>query len=249
MYRRNIFMILVIKVLIAFFALIALGVMFDIILKTLNINTTLFAGLIEVIIFIYLAVKLMLKIHKRLFTLQSLFVIIDYVNKRGVEMIKTYVVNVENKTIKDGMFNKPIKLSNRVNISNSSNIVYIDYRCDEPINEGFIKIETNKNNKLLIYKLPPQRIIMPSIVNPDKDKYIIWTNDCFIAYYNSEWYLSYKNRLLPFFMTNVFWSGCDIVLNDMDFVRICHGRTLNNKSTSLEAIISNFKSYIITILQ
>lgn len=69
MYRRNIFMILVIKVLIAFFALIALGVMFDIILKTLNINTTLFAGLIEVIIFIYLAVKLMLKIHKRLFTL------------------------------------------------------------------------------------------------------------------------------------------------------------------------------------
>ena len=164
-------------------------------------------------------------------------------------MIKTYVVNVENKTIKDGMFNKPIKLSNRVNISNSSNIVYIDYRCDEPINEGFIKIETNKNNKLLIYKLPPQRIIMPSIVNPDKDKYVIWTNDCFIAYYNSEWYLSYKNRLLPFFMTNVFWGGCDIVLNDMDFVRICHGRTLNNKSTSLEAIISNFKSYIITILQ
>lgn len=35
----------------------------------------------------------------------------------------------------------------------------------------------------------------------------------------------------------------------MDFVRICHGRTLNNKSTSLEAVISNFKSYIITILQ
>ena len=50
-------------------------------------------------------------------------------------------------------------------------------------------------------------------------------------------------------MTNVFWGGCDIVLNDMDFVRICHGRTLHNKSTSLEAIISNFKSYIITILQ
>ena len=43
------------------------------------------------------------------------------------------------------------------NISNSSNIVYIDYRCDEPINEGFIKIETNKNNKLLIYKLPPSK--------------------------------------------------------------------------------------------
>lgn len=69
MYRRNVFMILVIKLFVAFFALIALGVMSDIILKTLNINTTLFAGVIEVIVFIYFAVKLTLKIHKRLFTL------------------------------------------------------------------------------------------------------------------------------------------------------------------------------------
>lgn len=163
-------------------------------------------------------------------------------------MIKTYTVNLENKTIKDGMFNKPIKLSNRINISNSD-IVYTEYTSDEPINEGFIKVEINKNNKLLIYKLPPQRIIMPSIVNPDEDKYIIWTNDCFIAYYNKEWYLSYKNSRLSFFMTNIFWSGCDIVLNDMKFVKICHGRTLNNKSTALEDVMSNFKSYIITILQ
>ena len=58
-------MILVIKLLAAFFALIALGVMSDIILKTLNINTTLFAGVIEVIVFIYFAVKLMLKIYKK----------------------------------------------------------------------------------------------------------------------------------------------------------------------------------------
>ena len=163
-------------------------------------------------------------------------------------MIKTYTVNVENKTIKDGMFNKPIKLSNRINISDS-NVICTDYRCDEPINEGFIEVETNRSNKLFIYKLPPQRIIMPSIVNPNEEKYVIWTNDCFIAYYNNEWYLSFKNRLLPFFMTNIFWGGCDIILNDMDFVRICHGRTLNDKSTSLEAIMSNFKSYIITILQ
>lgn len=62
-------MILVIKVLAVFLALIMLGVIGDIILKTLNINTTLFAGVIEVIVFIYFAVKLMLKIHKRLFTL------------------------------------------------------------------------------------------------------------------------------------------------------------------------------------
>lgn len=68
-YKRNIFMILVIKVFVAFLALIALGVMSDIILKTLNINTTLFAGLVEVIVFIYFAVKLILKIYKRLFTL------------------------------------------------------------------------------------------------------------------------------------------------------------------------------------
>ena len=163
-------------------------------------------------------------------------------------MIKTYTVNLENKTIKDGMFNKPIKLSNRINISNSD-IIYTEYTSNEPINEGFIKVETNKNNKLLIYKLPPQRIIMPSIVNPDEDKYVIWTNDCFIAYYNKEWYLSYKNSRLSFFMTNIFWSSCDIVLNDMKFVRICHGRTLNNKSTALEDVMSNFKSYIITILQ
>lgn len=163
-------------------------------------------------------------------------------------MIKTYTVNLENKTIKDGMFNKPIKLSNRINISNSD-IIYTEYTSNEPINEGFIKVETNKNNELLIYKLPPQRIIMPSIVNPDEDKYVIWTNDCFIAYYNKEWYLSYKNSRLSFFMTNIFWSGCDIVLNDMKFVRICHGRTLNNKSTALEDVMSNFKSYIITILQ
>lgn len=68
MYRRNIFMILVIKLLAAFLALIMLGIMSDIILKTLNINITLFAGVIEVIVFIYLTVKLMLKIYKRLCT-------------------------------------------------------------------------------------------------------------------------------------------------------------------------------------
>jgi len=65
MYKRNIFMILVIKLFVAFFALIALGVMSDIILKTLNVNTTLFAGVVEVIAFIYLAAKLMLKIYKK----------------------------------------------------------------------------------------------------------------------------------------------------------------------------------------
>ena len=65
MYRRNIFMILVIKLLAAFFALIMLGVIGDIILRVLNVNNTLFAGLIEVVVFIYLAVKLMLKNYKK----------------------------------------------------------------------------------------------------------------------------------------------------------------------------------------
>lgn len=62
-------MILVIKLLAAFFALIMLGVIGDIILRVLNVNNTLFAGLIEVVVFIYLAVKLMLKNYKRLFTM------------------------------------------------------------------------------------------------------------------------------------------------------------------------------------
>ena len=62
-------MILVIKLLAAFFALIMLGVIGDIISKMLNVNNTLFAGLIEVVVFIYLAVKLMLKNYKRLFTM------------------------------------------------------------------------------------------------------------------------------------------------------------------------------------
>lgn len=65
MYRRNIFMILVIKLLAAFFALIALGVMGDIISRMLNVNNTLVAGLVEVVVFIYLAVKLMLKNYKK----------------------------------------------------------------------------------------------------------------------------------------------------------------------------------------
>lgn len=69
MYKRNIFMILVIKLFVAFFALIALGVMSDIILKTLNVNTTLFAGLVEIVVFIYFTTKFVLKNHKRLFTL------------------------------------------------------------------------------------------------------------------------------------------------------------------------------------
>lgn len=69
MYRRNIFMILVIKVLAAFFTLIMLGVIGDIILRVLNINNTLVAGLVEVVVFIYLVVKLMLKNYKRLFTM------------------------------------------------------------------------------------------------------------------------------------------------------------------------------------
>lgn len=58
-------MILVIKLLAAFFALIMLGVIGDIILRVLNVNNTLIAGLVEVVVFIYLAVKLMLKNYKK----------------------------------------------------------------------------------------------------------------------------------------------------------------------------------------
>ena len=58
-------MMLVVKVFFAFFALIVLAIASDIFLRILNINTTLFAGLVEVIIFIYLTVKLMLKIYKK----------------------------------------------------------------------------------------------------------------------------------------------------------------------------------------
>lgn len=65
MCKRNIFMILVIKVFIAFLALIMLGVMGDIVSRMLNVNSTLVAGLVEVVVFIYLAVKLMLKIYKK----------------------------------------------------------------------------------------------------------------------------------------------------------------------------------------
>lgn len=65
MQKRNMFMILVIKVLAAFFALIMLGVIGDIISRMLNINNTLVAGLVEVVVFIYFAVKLMLKNYKK----------------------------------------------------------------------------------------------------------------------------------------------------------------------------------------
>ena len=58
-------MILVIKVFVAFLALIMLGVMGDIVSRMLNVNSTLVAGLVEVVVFIYLAVKLMLKIYKK----------------------------------------------------------------------------------------------------------------------------------------------------------------------------------------
>lgn len=68
-YRRNVFMILVIKVLAAFLALIMLGVMGDIVSRMLNINNTLIAGLVEVVVFIYFTTKFVLKNHKRLFTL------------------------------------------------------------------------------------------------------------------------------------------------------------------------------------
>lgn len=62
-------MILVIKLLVAFIALIAFGVMGDIISRMLNVNNTLVAGLVEVIVFIYFTTKFVLKNHKRLFTL------------------------------------------------------------------------------------------------------------------------------------------------------------------------------------
>ena len=69
MYKRNIFMILVIKVFVAFLALIMLGVMGDIVSRMLNVNSTLIAGLVEVVVFIYFTTKFVLKNHKRLFTL------------------------------------------------------------------------------------------------------------------------------------------------------------------------------------
>lgn len=69
MYRRNVFMILVIKVFVAFLALIMLGIISDIVSRMFNMNNTLIAGLVEVVVFIYFTTKFVLKNHKRLFTL------------------------------------------------------------------------------------------------------------------------------------------------------------------------------------
>ena len=65
MYRRNIFMILVIKALAAFLALIMLGIMGDIVSRMLNINNTLVAGLVEVVVFIYFMAKFVSKNYKK----------------------------------------------------------------------------------------------------------------------------------------------------------------------------------------
>ena len=62
-------MILVIKLLVAFFALIMLGVLGDIVSRMLNANNTLVAGLVEVVVFIYFTIKFVLKNQKRLFTM------------------------------------------------------------------------------------------------------------------------------------------------------------------------------------
>lgn len=62
-------MILVIKLFVAFLALIMLGVMGDIASRMLNANNTLIAGLVEVVVFICFTTKFVLKNHKRLFTL------------------------------------------------------------------------------------------------------------------------------------------------------------------------------------
>ena len=64
-YRRNIFMILVIKVFVAFLALIMLGVVGDIISRMLSMNNTLIAGLVEVIVFIYFTMKFVSKNYKK----------------------------------------------------------------------------------------------------------------------------------------------------------------------------------------
>lgn len=65
MYRRNVFMILVIKVLAAFLALIMLGVMGDIVSRMFNMNNTLIAGLVEVVMFIYFTMKFVSKNYKK----------------------------------------------------------------------------------------------------------------------------------------------------------------------------------------
>ena len=58
-------MILVIKVFVAFLALIALGVMGDIVSRMFNMNNTLFAGLVEVVVFIYFTMKFVSKNYKK----------------------------------------------------------------------------------------------------------------------------------------------------------------------------------------
>lgn len=64
-YRTNEFMILVIKLFVAFFALIMLGVMGDIVSRTFNMNNTLIAGLVEVVVFIYFTMKFVSKNYKK----------------------------------------------------------------------------------------------------------------------------------------------------------------------------------------
>lgn len=65
MYRRNIFVILVIKLFVVFFALITLGVMGDIVSRMFNMNNTLIAGLVEVVVFIYFTMKFVSKNYKK----------------------------------------------------------------------------------------------------------------------------------------------------------------------------------------
>lgn len=168
-------------------------------------------------------------------------------------MVKTFKVNIENKTVKDGMFNKPIKLENNLKFleSKDSNIGNINYSADiNHINEGIVVFQRFGSRVDLLYKLPPQRIVMPSIENINHNN-VIWTNDCYMLYHNSRWYLSLsdKNHYLPFFMTNLFWSSDDVEFQGKRFIKICYGRTLAGKSMDIVDVLANIKQYIITILQ
>ena len=165
-------------------------------------------------------------------------------------MIKEFNVNTENKTYKDGMFNRKLDESTFVKFKTTNNLLRKPTINNPDIEEGIVYCDFEC--EAVVYKLPPQELRIEAMDRKDK-YYHMWSNECYFIYRNGYWGMVSSDdwRKIPFFFTNMFSAHREYVLGDKNYryYKICHGHTLDGRDTSFEGILLHIKQYIMAIIQ
>lgn len=164
-------------------------------------------------------------------------------------MIKLGKLDTKTLTVKQGMFNKKLKIDDELSlkfkkhIDTIENLNRIDFCINEKsIEEGIFGIRDN----IVFFKLKTTQLHMPNALGGKRANYSFWTNTACFAIKNNSIFVKLENNRLPFLLTNVF-NDSDRLF-DGTYMRLCHGHAWDNENLSLENRLKDAKKFIMLFL-